>query len=125
MPREIIERLRDIIREIQVINTSLEKLVYESFFEEWSNNDQFYRALCFSYVIIGEAINDLPDKFTERYPAINWSEFIGMRNILVHKYFEIEPSVIWDTYNDCELESIQKVAEQEIHQFERDDMPIP
>ena len=34
MPREITERLRDIIREIQVINTSLEKLVYESFIEE-------------------------------------------------------------------------------------------
>lgn len=29
------------------------------------------------------------------YPEIPWSEIIGMRTILVHRYFDVDPEVVW------------------------------
>mgnify|MGYP001163233411 FL=1 len=33
----------------------------------------------------------------DKYSEVNWSEAIGMRNILVHDYFAVNLDVLWDT----------------------------
>ena len=45
--------------------------------------------------IIGEAVRGLTPEFRSRYPEVPWSEIIGMRTILVHRYFDIDPDVVW------------------------------
>lgn len=30
-------------------------------------------------------------------PDIPWESIIGMRNVLVHGYFEIDTNIVWDT----------------------------
>ena len=47
---------------------------------------------------VGEAIKNL-DKITNKelllkYPAVNWKDIKGMRDIIVHHYFDIDASVI-------------------------------
>jgi uncharacterized protein with HEPN domain len=44
--------------------------------------------------IIGEAASRLSEDVTAANPGIPWRSMIGMRNILAHGYFEIDPSVI-------------------------------
>lgn len=39
--------------------------------------------------IIGEASRQLSEDFRKRHSDIPWSKMIGMRNILVHRYFGI------------------------------------
>jgi uncharacterized protein with HEPN domain len=46
--------------------------------------------------VIGEAARGLSPTFRERYPDEIWSRAIGMRNILVHRYFAIDPDAVWD-----------------------------
>jgi uncharacterized protein with HEPN domain len=45
--------------------------------------------------IIGEASRSLDSEFRERIPEIPWAKIIGMRNVLVHHYFEIDTDVVW------------------------------
>ncbi len=45
--------------------------------------------------IIGEAARALSADFRERHPEIPWAHIIGMRNILVHRYFGIDIDAVW------------------------------
>jgi uncharacterized protein with HEPN domain len=47
--------------------------------------------------VIGEAANHVPDKVQDRYPEIPWSKMKGIRNILIHEYFEVDLEVVWNT----------------------------
>jgi uncharacterized protein with HEPN domain len=48
-------------------------------------------------LIIGEAVRSVDPAVRQRYPAIPWREIAGMRNILVHDYFRINQSIVWET----------------------------
>lgn len=45
--------------------------------------------------IIGEAARSLSQEFRLLHPDRVWAEAAGMRNILVHHYFEIEAGEVW------------------------------
>jgi uncharacterized protein with HEPN domain len=46
--------------------------------------------------IIGEACRGLSSNFRQSHPSEMWSQAIGLRNILVHQYFEIAADPVWD-----------------------------
>lgn len=54
-------------------------------------------ALVKAIEIIGEAASKLSAEFRERRPEIPWPSIVGMRNKLVHAYFQIDPDVVWLT----------------------------
>ena len=45
--------------------------------------------------ILGEAVRALSADFREGHRDFPWSGIIGMRNILVHHYFEIDTDAVW------------------------------
>ncbi len=45
---------------------------------------------------IGEAARALSDATRARSPEIPWSEIIGMRHILVHRYFGVDFDLVWN-----------------------------
>jgi len=47
--------------------------------------------------IIGEAAAHVSDATRSQYPRIPWPQIIGMRNRLVHVYFDIDRDRVWDT----------------------------
>jgi uncharacterized protein with HEPN domain len=47
--------------------------------------------------IVGEASAAISIETTSRYPEIPWRQIRGMRNRLVHGYYEIDLDVVWDT----------------------------
>ena len=49
-----------------------------------------------TFRIIGEAVRTLPDEVRALAPDIPWSKIIGMRNVLVHGYFEIDADIVWE-----------------------------
>ncbi len=46
--------------------------------------------------IIGEAARAISDETKAANPNIPWPAIIGMRNQLVHRYFNIDLSIVWD-----------------------------
>ena len=54
-------------------------------------------ALLKSLEIIGEAANGVSSVIQNRYPGIPWRDIIGMRNRLVHVYFDVDLDLVWDT----------------------------
>lgn len=49
-----------------------------------------------SLEIIGEAVKKLPIDVRNRHPGIEWRSMAGMRDKLIHDYFGVDYSIVWD-----------------------------
>jgi uncharacterized protein with HEPN domain len=47
--------------------------------------------------IIGEAVRALSPAFCQSYPEIPWKKMVGMRDRLIHGYFDINLDIVWET----------------------------
>lgn len=47
--------------------------------------------------IIGEAANNVSPEVRNSLPEIPWRQVIGMRNRLIHAYFDVNTAILWDT----------------------------
>lgn len=50
--------------------------------------------------ILGEAANALSKKAQNALPGIPWKQVIGLRNRLIHEYFDIDNDIIWVTIKE-------------------------
>ena len=60
----------------------------------------FLYALAKAVEIIGEAAAHVSPRVQSRHPEINWEDITGMRNWLVHAYYDINRDVLWETVRD-------------------------
>ncbi len=51
-------------------------------------------------LLIGEAANAVSSLCKEAFPNIPWRKIIGMRNQLIHGYFDISYRIVWSTVQD-------------------------
>ena len=54
-------------------------------------------AIILNFIVIGEAIKKIPQEIINHHPEVPWKEFAGMRDKMVHGYFQISPTIIWET----------------------------
>ena len=50
--------------------------------------------------VVGEAAAQVTTEFQQIHPDIPWPPIIGMRNRLIHAYFDIDLDRVWDTVKD-------------------------
>lgn len=60
-------------------------------------NTMLFRALVKCIEIVGEAASRASAPSKDRLNTIQWSRLNGMRNRLIHAYFEIERDIVWET----------------------------
>lgn len=65
-------------------------------FEEFTQDSKTVDAVIRNFEIIGEAANRLPEEFKESYTEIDWHRIRGFRNRIVHDYFGIDYSIVWN-----------------------------
>lgn len=84
--------LNDIKESMNRINNYTEGVDYDSF----SNNQMLIDAVIRNLEIIGEASRNIPEDLRNKYPEVPWKKMIGLRNILIHEYFGVDESIIWE-----------------------------
>jgi uncharacterized protein with HEPN domain len=47
--------------------------------------------------IIGEAASQISEETRASAPEIPWRAIVGMRNRLIHAYWDIDPDIVWKT----------------------------
>ena len=88
-PREYICHILD---EIDYILSQVPGTNFDSF----RRNATLTRAFVRSLEIIGEAAKQVPDEVRRKKPDIEWQKIAGMRDRLVHDYFGVDYTIVWD-----------------------------
>ena len=88
--RDIRERVLDVLESIERI----EKYARGGR-EEFERNELVQVWILHHLQILGEAVNVLRQELQQDHPEIPWSSIVGMRNVLVHQYFEIDTDIVW------------------------------
>ncbi len=55
-----------------------------------------YDAVLRNLAVIGEAVRALPEEVKARAVDVPWASIAGLRNVVVHEYFRVDPAVIAD-----------------------------
>lgn len=58
------------------------------------------QAIVRSVEIVGEAAAQITRSYRDKHPEIPWAQIIGMRNRLVHAYFDIDYRFVYSTVHD-------------------------
>jgi uncharacterized protein with HEPN domain len=69
--------------------------------------------------IVGEAASKISIKIRKQFPQIPWQEIVGMRNRLIHAYFDIDHDIVWKTIREF-LPLLIQEASKIIHLLEND-----
>ncbi len=84
--------IKDILMAIESINEYIEGFDYKKFTASKITKDAVIRNL----EIIGEASKLIPEEYRNKYNAIKWKNIIGLRNKVIHEYFGVDDSIIWN-----------------------------
>jgi uncharacterized protein with HEPN domain len=69
-------------------------------FDEFQDDRKTIRPVLYNLAIIGEAVRGIPPELESAHPEIPWDDVRGMRNIVIHEYFQVNLSIIWQTIQE-------------------------
>lgn len=85
------ERLLDIQEAIERIEKYAER-GHEAF----ERDELIQTWILHNLQILGEAARAISADFKQQHSEVSWQQIAGMRNILVHDYFGIDASIVWE-----------------------------
>jgi uncharacterized protein with HEPN domain len=65
--------------------------------DEFLKDTQCQDAVIRRLEIIGEAARRISDETRATHPKLPWKAMVGMRNIMIHKYDDVDLLIVWDT----------------------------
>ena len=71
-------------------------MVYRDSLDSEELGEMAYDAILRNLAVIGEAVKALPDDFKREHAGTPWPSIAGLRNVVVHEYFRVNPDLIRD-----------------------------
>jgi len=93
MSKHYIELLKHILDECNFIQDVITSELTKN---DFLDNETLKRAVVRSLEIIGEATKKIPADIKCRWKEVQWRNMAGMRDKLIHDYFGINYSIVWD-----------------------------
>ena len=62
---------------------------------DFENDKMLSFAIIRALEIFGEAASNISKPFQMKHPTIQWRAITGMRNRLIHAYFDIDYDIVW------------------------------
>ncbi|MBU0456822.1 MAG: DUF86 domain-containing protein [Nanoarchaeota archaeon] len=87
--------IEDILKSVKNIESFSKGLTKEKFIKNRLRQSAIIREL----EIIGEAVKNVPEEFKNKYHKIEWKKIAGLRDKLIHTYFEIDLDLVWEIVN--------------------------
>jgi uncharacterized protein with HEPN domain len=87
------QRIADILDAIAEIQVFCSDLSFDAFLDD----PKTLKAVVADLTIIGEAVRHIPDEVMDAHENIPWALIRGMRNRIVHDYYDVDPAIVWDT----------------------------
>jgi uncharacterized protein with HEPN domain len=98
------ERVEDYLEHIaSAIERSIRYVGNLANLEELEQNEQAQDAIVRTIAVIGEAANRIQKvapEFVIAHPELPWIQMRGIRNKVIHDYFDVAWDVVWNTVQD-------------------------
>jgi uncharacterized protein with HEPN domain len=91
MSKSVKALLQHIEQSSEIALSYIKNVSKTKFLEDVGLQDKVIRRLA----IIGEAVKGLPKDFRAKHPVIAWKDIAGMRDILVHEYYDVNTLLVW------------------------------
>ena len=101
------EFLMDMLISCERIMKYTEDLSYERF----RGNDMIIDAVVRNIEILGEASKNISEKLKKKYPEVEWREISRTRDKIIHSYFGVDLSIVWDIVT-VDIPSLRKKLER-------------
>ena len=90
--------IKHIIEHIE--NVLVTQKRFGSDFGVFVSDKDYFNSVCMSLLQIGELAHHLTTEFTATHADIPWRNIIGLRNIVVHGYGQLDAETVWATLTD-------------------------
>ena len=88
------------LQDIQKAITKIEEYIKDVSFDRFQDETMIQDAVIRQFEIIGEAASRISKEFLDDHPDFPLKEAIRMRNFLIHGYDEVDPKVVWKTFQE-------------------------
>lgn len=86
-------------------------------FDEFCTDRKTTNACIRSLEVIGEATKKIPAEIRQQKPQLPWQAIAGMRDKLIHDYFEVDLAIVWQT-----IQHDLAVFEQEVSELSKNSL---
>ncbi|HEV3261344.1 MAG TPA: DUF86 domain-containing protein [Gemmataceae bacterium] len=92
MPRDYKVFLQDVLEAIGNVAEFVGRMTQT----EFAADKKTVHAVVRNLEVIGEAIKSVPPEVRDPNPQVPWQRIAGLRDILIHHYFQIDIDIVWD-----------------------------
>jgi uncharacterized protein with HEPN domain len=103
------------LREIILMIEKVENSIAGKTLEDFVNDSNLFDATLMRVHFIGETIKSIPFSIKKNYKKIRWRKFARLRNIIGHRYSNVNKNIIWDVIKSfSELKGqVKEILEKE------------
>lgn len=91
MTRSATIYLNDILEYMERAENYVRDMSFEAFSDDLRTSDAVIRCI----EVIGEATKQIPDDVRAKFPSIPWRAMAGMRDKIIHSYFNVDLEAVW------------------------------